>query len=68
MKKNILSFIILIVSVSLVSCFNDDSSLGNAEVSDITISGIESAYSAKAFVGQHIQINPTIESAYLPLI
>jgi hypothetical protein len=64
MKKNILSFIILIVSVSLVSCFNDDSSLGNAEVSDITISGIESAYSAKAFVGQHIQINPTIESGY----
>ena len=64
MKKYIISFFILLVSVSLVGCFNDDSSLGNTEISDITISGIESAYSAKAFIGQHIQINPTVESGY----
>lgn len=64
MRKNILYIIALLVTLSLTSCFDDDSTLGNNDVSDITVSGIETAYTKTAYVGEKLSISPTVETGY----
>lgn len=50
--------------LSLTSCFDDDSTLGTNAVGDIEVSGIEDSYNMTAYVGDHLQINPTVETGY----
>lgn len=65
MKKLSAYILTLIAVLSFSACLDDDSTTGNyANVSDITISGIEDAYTATAYVGEHLQIAPSIETDY----
>ncbi|MCI6549791.1 MAG: PKD-like family lipoprotein [Prevotella sp.] len=63
-KKHMATILACLVTIVQTSCFSDDSSMGSNSVSDITISGIENAYTMTAFVGEHLKIAPTVESAY----
>ncbi|MCI6618482.1 MAG: PKD-like family lipoprotein [Prevotella sp.] len=62
--KNIAVLLACLATTALTGCFSDDSSLGGNSVSDITISGIEDAYTTTAFVGEHLKIAPNVESDY----
>lgn len=48
----------------LVSCFDDDSTGFINDVSDITVSGIEEEYNRTAYVGEKLEIAPTVETGY----
>lgn len=67
-KKHLtgLSFIACLFAVAtvLTSCFNDDSTSWERQVSGITISGIESSYTKTAFVGEVLSIHPTVETEF----
>ena len=62
MKKIIYQALALAMTLSLSSCFSDDSSLGGNDVGDITISGISDSYSQVAYMGETLDITPTVES------
>lgn len=48
----------------LVSCFDDDSTGFVNDVSDITVSGIDEEYNRTAYVGEKLEIAPTVETGY----
>lgn len=62
MKKIIYQTFILAMTLSLASCFSDDSSLGNTTVGDISISGIEESYDKIAYMGEYIDVEPKVEA------
>ena len=62
MKKIIYQALALAMTLSLSSCFSDDSSLSSNDVGDITISGISDSYSQVAYMGETLDITPTVES------
>ena len=62
MKKIIYQALALAMTLSLSSCFSDDSSLSGNDVGDITISGISDSYSHVAYMGETLDITPTVES------
>lgn len=64
MKKNILFATMLLASLSLVGCFSDDSTDGDANFADFTVSGIDEEYTRTSFVGEVLSINPVVESAF----
>lgn len=51
-------------TLPLVSCFDDDSTLGTKEIGDITVTGIAESYTATAYVGEHLQITPEVDAGY----
>lgn len=66
MKTNILSslFAFALLCSSLTSCINDDSNYIGTDVPNIEVSGIEDNYEAVSFVGQHLKINPVVNTGY----
>lgn len=63
-RKYTFSILALMTVLSLTGCLEDDSTLGTKVVGDIDVSGIESTYEMTAYVGEHLQINPTVETGY----
>lgn len=61
-KKIIYQAFALALTISLSSCFSDDSSLGNNTVGTITISGIADSYNNTAYMGEYLDITPQVES------
>ena len=59
MRKNILYIFALFVTLSLTSCFDDDSNAQGATMMwvDITVSGIEDAYTKTVYVGEKLSIS-----------
>lgn len=64
MKKTLIYIICVLGTSLLASCFDDDSTLGTNDVSDIEVSGIQSSYKATAFVGEHLKISPEVTTGY----
>lgn len=66
MKTNIFSslFAFALLCGSLTSCINDDSNYIGVDVPNIEVSGIEDNYEAVSFVGQHLKINPVVNTGY----
>lgn len=62
MKKIIYGVAALVLSLSLTSCFDDDSSLGGNAVGDITISGVEESYANTAYMNEVLNITPEVKS------
>ena len=62
MKKIIYQALALAMTLSLSSCFSDYSSLSGNDVGDIIISGISDSYSQVAYMGETLDITPTVES------
>ena len=54
----------LMTLTMMASCFSDDTELGSGEVSKINIKDFALSYDCTAFVHEHLQISPTIESKY----
>lgn len=48
----------------MASCFSDDTELGGGDVSKINIKDLALNYSCTAYIHEHLQISPTIESKY----
>lgn len=64
MKKNIwLSVLCFCLTCSLVACFEDDSTLGNASVPGIEISKIENK-AIVSYSGNHLQVTPQVKTEY----
>ena len=64
MKKNILSVIALAATLTLTSCFSDDSSDPDYGYADFAVSGIESSYTKTSYVGEVLSIAPSVETAF----
>ncbi len=60
--KKILYFLSLLPLMT--SCFSDDSSAWTQEVSDISISGIESSYTVTSLIGERLIITPVIKTDF----
>lgn len=51
------------LSLTLTACFDDDSTDADySRVPAITVSGLETSYTKIAYTGEHLQINPTIDT------
>ena len=55
---------LLLTSALLTSCFSDESTAWNQTVGDIEIGGIENSYVKTAYVGEHLIINPVVNTDY----
>jgi hypothetical protein len=64
MMKHLLYILPLLSLLSFTSCINDDSTLANKDVSDITVKGIEGSYTVLSYSGEKVDIQPTIETSY----
>ncbi len=64
MKKNILFILVVILVLSLSSCLTDESSIGIDNVGNITVSGIADSYTETAYIGQVLNITPTVKTDY----
>lgn len=53
----------LALTLSLSSCFSDDSTLAGDAVGEITVSGIADSYSNVAYMGEYLDIKPQVESS-----
>lgn len=62
MKRIIYLSLALALTMSLSSCFSDDSSLSTEAIGDITVLGIEDSYSNVAYMGEYLDITPQVES------
>ena len=62
MKKIIYPTLALALTLSLSSCFSDDSSLGGDSVGEIAVSGIAESYSNIAYMGEYLDIAPQVEA------
>ncbi len=60
MKNKITTLLILLSSFALCGCINDDSTLSDNSIKEITISGIEKDYAATAYTGQRLKIEPAV--------
>ena len=61
-KKIIYQAFALALTLSLSSCFSDDSTLGDDTIGEITVSGIADSYSNVAYMGEYLTITPQVES------
>ena len=61
MKKIIYQALALAMTLSLSSCFSDDSSLSGNDVGDITISGISDSYTHVAYLSETLDITTKAE-------
>lgn len=64
MKKDSLIIYIVLIALSLHSCYSDDSERASVEIGDISISGIAEKYTAIADNEEVLTITPTIKSVY----
>lgn len=55
---------ILFFSFLFMSCYSDDSTTWEKEVGTIAISGMDSRYTRTSLVGEHLVINPTVDTGY----
>ncbi len=63
MKKFIYDYILaLALTVSMASCYSDDSTSSQGIIGDITVTGIEDSYAKTAYMGERLIINPKVES------
>lgn len=60
MKNKITTLLILLSSFALGGCIDDDSTLSDNSIKEITISGLEDSYAATAYTGQHLKIEPEV--------
>ncbi len=61
MKNKITTLLILLSSFALGGCIDDDSTLSDNSIKEITISGIEKSYTATAYTGQRLTIQPDVD-------
>ena len=62
-KQIIYQTFALVLTMSLSSCFSDDSTLGGDTVGEITVSGIAVSYINTAYMGEYLDIKPEVESS-----
>ncbi len=55
---------LLSCALLLASCFSDDSTGFDNEVSDISVSGIDEEYTKTAYIGERLEISPVVEAGY----
>lgn len=60
MKNKITTLLILLSSFALGGCIDDDSTLSDNSIKEITITGLEKNYAATAYTGQRLKIEPTV--------
>ena len=64
MKMKKIYALALLVLMVMASCFKDDGNYSYNEIGDITISNIETAYSAYSYMGDVLEISPVVETDY----
>ena len=64
MRQKILSVFTIVASLSLISCFSDDSVDQDYSFADFVVSGIESEYTKTSYVGDKLEISPIVETAF----
>ena len=64
MKTKIYGWLCIMVVALFTSCLSDDSTGPTVDVSDIEVGGMQESYERKAFVGDYLQISPTITTEY----
>ena len=61
MKNKIYYLLTILACVFLSGCFNDDSSLSDGSVKDITVDGFAQSYVATAYTDKPLKISPSVK-------
>ena len=62
MKKILYYIFAVALTISMASCYSDDSTSSDGTIGDITVSGIENSYAKTAYMGERLTISPKVES------
>lgn len=64
MRQKILLVFTIVASLSLISCFSDDSVEQDYSFADFEVSGIEREYTKTSYVGEKLEISPIVETGF----